>query len=72
MMHEGIRVTLIEPGAIGCAMQPFSPEERAELMRTHKLLPPDEVAEAIMFAATRNGGSNVVTLRIEPQIQKIT
>lgn len=72
MMHEGIRVTLIEPGAIGSAMQPFSPEERAELMRTHKLLPPDEVAEAIMFAATRNAGTNVVTLRIEPQIQKIT
>lgn len=71
MMHEGIRVTLIEPGAIGSAMQPFSPEERARLVAENKLLPPTEVAEAIMFAATRPAGVDVVTLRIEPMIQKI-
>ena len=71
MMHEGIRITLIEPGAIGSAMQPFSPEERAKLVAENKLLPPAEVAEAIMFAATRPAGVDVVTLRIEPMIQKI-
>lgn len=71
MMPERIRVTLIEPGAIGSAMQPFSADEREELMRDYKLLPPDEVAEAIMFAATRGEGVDVVTLRIEPLHQKI-
>lgn len=72
MIPEKIRVTLIEPGAIGSAMQPFSPEERSVMMREHKLLPPDEVAEAIMFAATRGPGVDVVTLRIEPLDQKIS
>ena len=71
MMPERIRVTLIEPGAIGSAMQPFSADKREELMRDYKLLPPDEVAEAIMFAATRGEGVDVVTLRIEPLHQKI-
>jgi 3-hydroxy acid dehydrogenase/malonic semialdehyde reductase len=71
LMPEHIRVTLIEPGAIGSAMQPFSPEQRAVMMKEHKLLPPDEVADAIMFAATRKPGVDVVTLRIEPQHQKI-
>ena len=71
MMPEGIRITLIEPGAIGSAMQPFSAEQRAELVQQHQLLPPEQVAEAIIFAATRNAGVDVVTLRIEPQIQKI-
>jgi 3-hydroxy acid dehydrogenase / malonic semialdehyde reductase len=71
LMPEHIRITLIEPGAIGSAMQPFSAEERAVMMREHKLLPPDEVAEAIMFAATRGSGVDVVTLRIEPLHQKI-
>lgn len=71
MIPEKIRITLIEPGAIGSAMQPFSPEERSAMMREHKLLPPDEVAEAIMFAATRSPGVDVVTLRIEPLDQKI-
>jgi 3-hydroxy acid dehydrogenase / malonic semialdehyde reductase len=71
MMEEGIRVTLIEPGAIGSAMQPFSPEERAALTRQYRLLPAEEVADAIIFAATRKAGVDVVTLRIEPQLQKI-
>ena len=71
MIPEKIRVTLIEPGAIGSAMQPFSADERAEMVRQHKLLPPAEVAEAIMFAATRSPGVDVVTLRIEPLDQKI-
>ena len=71
MIPEKIRVTLIEPGAIGSAMQPFSAEQRSKMIREHKLLPPDEVADAIMFAATRGAGVDVVTLRIEPLDQKI-
>lgn len=71
MMEEGIRITLIEPGAIASAMQPFAPEERERMMRENRLLPPQEVAEAILFAVTRPPGVDVVTLRIEPLIQKI-
>jgi NAD(P)-dependent dehydrogenase (short-subunit alcohol dehydrogenase family) len=71
LMAEGIRVTLIEPGAIGSAMQPFSVDERARLVAEHRLLAPDAVADAILFAATRPAGVDVVTLRIEPLVQKI-
>ena len=71
MIPNSIRITLIEPGAIGSAMQPFSAEEREGMMREDKLLRPDAVAEAIMFAATRPPGVDVVTLRIEPLVQKI-
>jgi NAD(P)-dependent dehydrogenase (short-subunit alcohol dehydrogenase family) len=71
LIPDRIRLTLIEPGAVASAMQPFSPEERERLMAVHKLLPPAQVAEAIMFAATRPAGIDVVTLRIEPLDQKI-
>jgi 3-hydroxy acid dehydrogenase/malonic semialdehyde reductase len=71
LIGEHIRVTLIEPGAIASAMQPFSPEERARRMEANQLLPPEEVADAILFAATRSPGVDVVTLRIEPLDQKI-
>lgn len=71
LMHEGIRLTLIEPGAIGSAMQPYPAHDRARFVDEHKMLAPDQVAEAIMFAATRPVGVDVVTLRIEPQVQKI-
>jgi len=71
LIPHRIRITLIEPGAIGSAMQPFTPEERARLIEAHELLPPAEVADAILFAATRPPGVDVVTLRIEPLVQKI-
>lgn len=71
LIPDGIRLTLIEPGAIASPMQPFSPEERRRMMEAHKLLPPEEVADAILFAATRPPGVDVVTLRIEPLDQKI-
>ena len=71
LIPEKIRVTLIEPGAIGSGMQPFDAEERARRVASHQLLPPDEVAEAILFAATRPAGVDCVTLRIEPMDQKI-
>ena len=71
LMPEHIRVTLIEPGAIGSAMQPYPEEERAQFIEQYEMLPPAEVAEAILFAATRKPGVDVVTLRIEPLIQKI-
>jgi 3-hydroxy acid dehydrogenase/malonic semialdehyde reductase len=71
LMPESIRLTLIEPGAIGSAMQPFAAEERARQVAEHKMLPPEAVADAIMFAATRPAGIDVVTLRIEPLVQKI-
>jgi NAD(P)-dependent dehydrogenase (short-subunit alcohol dehydrogenase family) len=71
LIPDRIRVTLIEPGAIGSAMQPVSEEERARLVSIHKLLAPGEVADAILFAATRPVGVDCVTLRIEPMDQKI-
>jgi 3-hydroxy acid dehydrogenase / malonic semialdehyde reductase len=71
LMPESIRLTLIEPGAIGSAMQPFSAEERKRQVEEQKMLAPGEVAEAILFAATRPPGVDVVTLRIEPLVQKI-
>lgn len=71
MMADKIRVTLIEPGAIGTSLQPFSQGELEGFVDEFKMLPAEEVAEAIMFAATRSKGVDVVTLRIEPLVQKI-
>lgn len=71
MMRERIRVTLIEPGAIATHLQPYSDERLQEFAEAQEMLPASEVAEAILFAATRPPGVDVVTLRIEPLNQKI-
>ena len=71
MIPEKIRVTLIEPGAIATHLQPYSDEKLAEFEKHLEMLPAGEVAEAICFAASRPPGVDVVTLRIEPLVQKI-
>ena len=71
MIAEKIRVTLIEPGAIATHLQPYDDARLAEFEQGLEMLPAAEVAEAIMFAATRPPGVDVVTLRIEPLNQKI-
>jgi 3-hydroxy acid dehydrogenase / malonic semialdehyde reductase len=72
MIEERIRVTLIEPGAIATHLQPYDDARLAEFERGLEMLPAGEVAEAILFAATRPPGVDVVTLRIEPLVQKIS
>jgi NADP-dependent 3-hydroxy acid dehydrogenase YdfG len=62
---------MIEPGAIATHLQPYSDERLAEFEKALEMLPAAEVAEAILFAATRPPGVDVVTLRIEPPVQKI-
>lgn len=71
MIRERIRVTLIEPGAIATHLQPYADDKLQEFEKSLEMLPASEVAEAIMFAATRPPGVDVVTLRIEPLNQKI-
>jgi 3-hydroxy acid dehydrogenase / malonic semialdehyde reductase len=71
MIPEKIRVTLIEPGAIATHLQPFSDQKLHEFEDKLEMLPAGEVAEGIMFAASRPRGVDVVTLRIEPLVQKI-
>jgi NAD(P)-dependent dehydrogenase (short-subunit alcohol dehydrogenase family) len=71
MIPEKIRVTLIEPGAIATHLQPYDDARLAQFEQGLEMLPAVEVAEAIMFAATRPPGVDVVTLRIEPLNQKI-
>jgi NADP-dependent 3-hydroxy acid dehydrogenase YdfG len=71
MIPEKIRVTLIEPGAIATHLQPYDDAKLAEFEQDLEMLPAAEVAEAILFAATRPAGVDVVTLRIEPLNQKI-
>jgi 3-hydroxy acid dehydrogenase/malonic semialdehyde reductase len=71
MISDKIRVTLIEPGAIATHLQPYDDQKLAKFEEDLEMLPAAEVAEAILFAATRPPGVDIVTLRIEPLNQKI-
>ena len=62
----GVRATLIEPAATDTSIwDPFDPDRRPELPDRSAMLSPADVAEAVLFAATRPSGVQLPLLRIE-------
>ena len=65
-----IKISVIQPGSVDTDMQECSPEDKREAVDSEEMLHAEEVAEAILFALTRSHRTDVVTLRIEPRLQK--
>jgi 3-hydroxy acid dehydrogenase / malonic semialdehyde reductase len=68
--EENIKITVIQPGSVDTDMQECSEEEKREAVEKEEMLHAEEVAEAILFTLTRSHRTDVVTLRIEPRLQK--
>jgi NAD(P)-dependent dehydrogenase (short-subunit alcohol dehydrogenase family) len=68
--EENIRVSVIEPGSTGTDMQECDPTEQRDLIGQHRMLRAEQVAEAILFVLTREDNCDIVSLRIEPRLQK--
>ena len=64
---SGVRLTLISPGATDTTIwDPFTPEQRPGFPSRADMLGPEDVAEAILFAATRPDHVHVDWLRLQP------
>jgi len=68
---RNVKVTVVQPGSVGTDMQECSEEEKREAIANHEMLYAEEVAETIVFALTRSPRTDIVTLRVEPRIQKV-
>lgn len=68
--EKNIRVSVIEPGSVGTDMQECSVDEQREAIARHEMLYAEEIAEAILFTLSRSERCDVLTLRIEPRLQK--
>ena len=67
----GIKVTLIEPGAVGTDMQPQPPEEQRELIEKMEMLRAEDIAASIFYTITQPKRCDVVNLQIRPHLQSI-
>lgn len=68
--EKNIKISVIQPGSVGTDMQECSDEEKREAIANHEMLYAEELAETIVFALTRSPRTDVVTLRVEPRVQK--
>jgi NADP-dependent 3-hydroxy acid dehydrogenase YdfG len=68
----GIKVTLIEPGAVGTDMQSqYSPEEQREKIEKMEMLRAEDIAACVLYTITQPKRCDVVTLQIRPHLQEI-
>jgi NADP-dependent 3-hydroxy acid dehydrogenase YdfG len=68
----GIKVTLIEPGAVGTDMQDqYSPEEQRQRIEQMKMLRAEDIAACVLYTVTQPKRCDVVTLQIRPHLQEI-
>ncbi|GAA3267369.1 hypothetical protein GCM10020258_37550 [Sphingomonas yabuuchiae] len=65
-----IRVSVIQPGSVDTDMQECSAEEKQTAVAEGRMLPAEDVADAILFVLSRSANCDIVNLRIEPLIQK--
>lgn len=69
--QTGVRITLIEPGAVDTDMQPQETAEKQEAVEKHSMLKASDVAAAIIYALTQHERCDVVEIRLRPRLQLI-
>ena len=63
----GVRLTLVSPGATDTTIwDPFDPERRPGFPPRTAMLRPEDVADAVLFAATRPEHVHVDWIRMQP------
>jgi NADP-dependent 3-hydroxy acid dehydrogenase YdfG len=67
----GIKVTLIEPGAVDTDMQPDSTDEKKESVKNLEMLEADDIAAAVYYAICQPKRCDVVDIKIRPHLQLI-
>jgi len=67
----GIKISLIEPGAVDTDMQEASLEEKQEQIKNQEMLRAEDIAWAIAFCIAQPPASDVVNLKIRPSLQII-
>src|SRR5690349_12618202 len=68
----GIKVSLIEPGAVGTDMQDqYSPEQQRDRIDQLKMLRAEDIAACVLYTITQPKRCDVVHLQIRPHLQEI-
>ena len=71
MNDEGIRVTLIEPGAIDTPLQRKPQSKKDRQKQAMEMIEPDDIAECIRFALSQPKRVDIVSMQVRPLRQLI-
>lgn len=68
---KGIKVSLIEPGAVDTDMQEGTAEEKLQKIANEEMIKAEDIARAVLFCIAQPKGSDIVKLQIRPHLQLI-
>lgn len=68
---KGIKVSLVEPGAVGSDMQPTTPDEEREGQQKGEMLKAEDIAVCVHYILTQPLRCDVVAIQIRPHLQTI-
>lgn len=69
--EQGIKVTLIEPGAVGTDMQPVSVPDQQKQQENLEMLKAEDIANVILFALSQPERCDIVDIKVKPHLQII-
>jgi len=67
----GIKVSLIEPGAVTSDMQPAPKEEQREQIQKMEMLEAEDIAMSVLFCLSQPKRCDVVGVQVRPHLQVI-
>ncbi|ACU62642.1 SDR family oxidoreductase [Chitinophaga pinensis] len=67
----GIKVSLIEPGAVGTDMQPVSVPDQQQKEEKLEMLTAEDIAAAVLYVVSQPKRCDVVDVKIRPHLQLI-
>ena len=67
----GIKVSLIEPGAVGSDMQPGPPEKQEQKEENMEMLKAEDIAACVLYVLLQPRRCDVVNVQIRPHLQSI-
>lgn len=69
--EQGIKVTLIEPGAVGTDMQPVSVPDQQKNQKNLEMLKAEDIANVVLFALSQPERCDIVDIKVKPHLQII-
>ncbi|RYE59002.1 MAG: SDR family oxidoreductase [Sphingobacteriales bacterium] len=68
---KGIKLTLIEPGAVDTDMQEAPAAEKSKMIANQEMIKAEDIARAVMFCIAQPEACEIVDLKIRPHMQII-
>jgi len=68
---DGIKISLIEPGAVDTDMQAESTEKKKENVKNLEMMQADDIAAAVLYCLSQPKRCDVVELKLRPHLQLI-